>query len=327
MSKKVIKKGSELPEPEQASRYINPLTDFGFKRIFGTEANKDLLIHFLESVLDINGGIKDLRYDNPEKPGRVETDRKAIFDLYCTTGKGEQIIVEMQNLRQKYFKDRVLYYATFPIQEQGEKGKEWNFNLNRVYSVNIVNFCFGNKASVGKYASFVQLMDKETCRIFYDKLTFVFMELPRFTKKEHELQNDFDRWMYVLKHLAKLNDLPDALRNRVFEKLFRVAEILKLTPEERKDYDQSLKNYRDMYLIENELKNEIKERDIKLKEQKAIIRKQSVDLQRQSIDLQRQNSALKNSVRILLEAGIPVQKIANSTGMSVAEIEQIKAQI
>ena len=319
MSKKVTKKGNEPSEMEQA-RYINPLTDFGFKRIFGTEANKDLLIHFLESVLNIDGGIKELHYDNTEKQGRVEIDRKAVFDLHCTNGKGERIIIEMQNLRQKYFKDRALYYASFPIQEQGEKGKDWNFELKPVYSVNIVNYRFGNKTSAGKYASFVQLLDRDTCTVFCDKLMFVFLELPRFTKKEHELQNNSDRWMYVLKHLAKLNDLPEALRNRVFEKLFRVAEILKLMPNERKDYDQSLKNYRDMYLIETELKNEV----IK---QKAIVRKKNADLKKLSMDFQKQSSALYNSVRILLEAGISVQKIADSTGFGIAEIERIKAQI
>lgn len=329
------------------ARYMNPLTDFGFKRIFGTEANKDLLIHFLESVLDIDGGIMDLHYDNAEKQGRIETDRKAIFDLHCTTGKGERIIIEMQNLNQKYFKDRVLYYATFPIQEQGEKGKEWDFELNSVYSVNIVNFRIGKNIPANKYVSFVQLLDKKTHQIFYDKLTFVFMELPRFNKKEHELLNDFDRWMYVLKHLSKLHDLPETLRNRVFEKLFHVAEILKLTPDERKSYDQSLKNYRDMYLIENELKNEIKKKESELKEQKTIIKKQDanlkelnvnlkelnvnfqklhIDFQKQSVDLQKFSSAIKNTVRILLEAGVSVQKIADSTGLSIVEIGQIKTR-
>ena len=319
MSKKITKKGSEPSEMEQA-RYINPLTDFGFKRIFGTEANKDLLVHFLDAVLDIDGGIKELHYDNTEKQGRAEIDRKAVFDLHCTTGKGERIIIEMQNLRQKYFRDRALYYASFPIQEQGEKGKDWNFELRPVYSINIVNYRFGNKTSAGKYVSFVQLLDRDTCTVFFDKLMLVFLELPRFTRKEHELQNDLDRWMYVLKHLAKLYDLPEALRNRVFEKLFRIAEILKLSPNERKDYDQSLKNYRDMYLIENELKNEIVK-------QKAIVRKKNADLKRLSIDFQKQSSALYNSVRILLEAGVSVQKIADSTGFSIAEIEQIKAHI
>jgi hypothetical protein len=109
---------SAVPANEpQAAKYINPLTDFGFKRIFGTEANKDLLIDFLESVLSIEGGIRELHYANPEHQGRLAIDRRAIFDLYCITGRGEHIQVEVQNVRQDYFKDRALYYASFPVQK------------------------------------------------------------------------------------------------------------------------------------------------------------------------------------------------------------------
>ena len=109
----------EKSEAGKITRYINLLTDFGFKRIFGEEANKDLLIDFLNAVLNIEGGIKKLEYGNPEKQGRVKKDRKAVYDLYCTTGKGERIIVEMQKVPQTHYGDRSLYYASFPIQEQG----------------------------------------------------------------------------------------------------------------------------------------------------------------------------------------------------------------
>ncbi len=294
---------------EPPARYINPLTDFGFKRIFGTESNKDLLVAFLEAVLAIDGGIKDLQYDNPERQGRLIIDRKAIFDLYCITGRGERIIIEMQNIRQDYFKDRVLYYATFPIQEQGEKKRKWNFKLCPVYSVNIINFRFTESLDDGKYASYVQLLDRETHRVFYDKLAFVFLELPGFTKTVDELQTDFDRWMYVLKHLAELQELPEALRNRIFQKLFRVAEILKMTPVEKKTYDQSLKEFRDMYLM----KDALKEKDRALKKKDQLIERQSIEL----------NNVRRNTARILLEAGIPIERISESTGLSISEIEKI----
>lgn len=303
---------------DESARYINPLTDFGFKRIFGMEANKDLLINFLNAVLSIEGGIKDLRYDNPERQGRLKIDRKAIFDLYCITGKNEQIIIEMQNVRQDYFKDRVLYYVTFPIQNQGERKRKWNFKLHPVYSVNILNFLIteglGNDRD--KYASYIQLHDRETHQVFYDKLTFVFLELPRFTKALDELQTDFDRWMYVLKHLAELQELPEALYNRIFQKLFHVAEVLKMTTEERKLYDQSLKEYRDMYLMQDALK----EKDNALRKMDRILKKQNIALEKKDFQL-------KNSVRILLEAGISVQRVAESTGLSMTEIENIRKSI
>ena len=116
-------------------RYISLLTDFGFKRIFGTDPNKELLINFLNSLFDGEEVIKDVKYLNSENVGDVYTERKAIFDVYCENEKGEKFIVEMQNAYQTYFKDRSLFYSTFPIREQAPKGSDWNFCLKDRKSV------------------------------------------------------------------------------------------------------------------------------------------------------------------------------------------------
>ena len=257
---------------ESMGRYINPLTDFGFKRIFGT---KEFLIDFLNAVLFLGGNIVDLHYDNPERPGRSDDDRTTIFDLYCTLKNGERIIIEMQNHTQEFFRDRTLYYASRLIQEQGEDktGKDWDFKLNSVYSVNIANFRLDKKKrkNTGKYASYVQLIDVETREVFYKKLIFAFFELPRFNKEEHQLENSIDTWMYVLKNLAKLDNLPETLRNRIFERLFLKAEIAKLTKEDRKEYDQSLKNLSDMNIILADRDRIIADRDGKIAAQAATI--------------------------------------------------------
>ena len=247
--KEVVPKAKKPKETveEPTGKYINPLTDFGFKHIFGT---KEYLMDFLTAVLKIKGGIVDLQYDNTERPGRSEDDRTTIFDLYCTLGNGERVLIEMQHHPQGYFKKRILYYASRLIQEQGEgnKGDEWGFALSRVYSVNIVNFPLDPKKrkTTERYVSYVQLMDKHTHRIFSDRLTIVFLELPHFNKEEHELSNSIEEWMFVLKNLAHLNDLPDALRTRIFESLFHKAEIAKLSKEKRRKYNQSFKNLLDM---------------------------------------------------------------------------------
>ena len=121
-------------------RYISLLTDFGFKRIFGTAMNKDLLICFLNSLFNGRQVVKDVSYLNPEHVGDVYTDRRAIFDVYCEGENGEKFIVEMQNAYQTYFKDRALFYSTFPIREQAPKGSEWDFKLNHVYTIALLNF-------------------------------------------------------------------------------------------------------------------------------------------------------------------------------------------
>lgn len=106
-----------------SDRYINPLTDFGFKRLFGTEPNKNLLIDFLNVILPPQHRVKDLTYGSTENLGNTPSDRKAVFDLYCESEKGKKFIVEMQKAKHKhnYFKDRSIYYASFPIQDQAEK--------------------------------------------------------------------------------------------------------------------------------------------------------------------------------------------------------------
>ncbi|RYE27184.1 MAG: Rpn family recombination-promoting nuclease/putative transposase, partial [Sphingobacteriaceae bacterium] len=110
------------------AKYINPFTDFGFKKIFGEEASKPLLIDFLNALLPIQHKIANLSFKNTEQLGQTDLDRKAIYDIYCETDKGEKFIVELQKAKQNYFIERTVYYSTFPIREQAEKG-EWNYNL------------------------------------------------------------------------------------------------------------------------------------------------------------------------------------------------------
>ena len=122
-------------------KYINPLTDFGFKKLFGTEPNKILLIDFLNQILPERHKIKDLSYSRNEQVGQNDLDRKAIFDLYCIGESGERFIVEVQKAKQNYFKDRSIYYSSFPIQEQAKKG-DWDYKLDPVYTVGILDFIF-----------------------------------------------------------------------------------------------------------------------------------------------------------------------------------------
>ena len=239
-------------------RYINPFTDFGFKKLFGTEFNKELLIDFLNQVLGEREQIRDLTYLNTENQGKTETDRKAVFDLYCENQKGEKFIIEVQNVSQLYFKDRSIFYATFPLQEQAPKGRDWDYYLKAVYTIGILNFSFPDASAQDRYLREVQLLDKQTYEVFYDKLTFIYLEMPRFKKREEDLVTHFDKWMYVLKNLPKLQARPQKLQEKVFEKLFSEAELAKLTLEEMRTYEESLKVYRDNYSIIETAKNDAK---------------------------------------------------------------------
>ncbi|MEM1328894.1 MAG: Rpn family recombination-promoting nuclease/putative transposase [Bacteroidota bacterium] len=192
---------------DRKDRYINPLTDFGFKKLFGTEPNKMILIDFLNEILP-DRKIKDLTYSSGEKQGLTEVDRKAIFDLYCIGDNDERFIVEMQKAKQNYFKDRSVFYASFPIQEQGKRNK-WDYKLAPVYSVGILDFTFNDDEGEDeeKIMHLVELKDQD-CKPFYEKLKFVYIELPKFDKEESELETHFDKWLYVFTHLSELQDRP-----------------------------------------------------------------------------------------------------------------------
>jgi predicted transposase/invertase (TIGR01784 family) len=233
---------------EFKEKYINPFTDYGFKRLFGEEPNKGLLLDFLNELLkEEQGRITELTYLKNENLGMTELNRKAVFDLYCTNEKGEKFIVEIQKTKQKFFKDRTVYYSTFPIQEQAKKGSEWNFKLEKVYTIAILDFVFEeDKNQPDKFRYDVKLTEQETKEVFYDKLTFIYLEMPKFEKTIEELETGFDKWLYILKNLHKLDRIPEKLKENIFLQLFETAEIAKFSREEYQDYEDSLKYYRDL---------------------------------------------------------------------------------
>ena len=277
---------------------MNPYTDFGFKLLFGTPVNKDLLIGFLNALFRGEQEITDVIYLNAEQLGRAEWDRKAVFDVYCENVKGERFIVEMQKARQKYFKDRSVFYSTFPIREQAKVG-DWDYELKSVYTVGVLNFVFDeDKDDEEYYHHEVKLMDVGRKEVFYEKLTFIYLEMPKFRKREDELETLFDKWMFVLKNLATLLDRLGALQERVFKRLFEAAEIARFTETEMKDYEESLKNLRDLGNVLDTAKEEgLKEGE-----------------KRKSIEI----------ARNLLGAGISDEVIAASTGLTLEEIRGLK---
>ena len=223
-----------------AEKYINPHTDFGFKRLFGSECNTELLISFLNTIFHGKQNIQKVTYINSES-------RPGFFVVRCENDKGEKFIVEMQNVYQEFFKDRTIYYSTFPIREQAQRGGDWDFHLNPVYTIGLLNFNFADGLKNAKrWHHEVKLMEVDTHEVFYDKLTYIYVEIPKFDKKESELESMYDKWMYVLKNLSNLMQRPAALQERVFTRLFEQAEISKFDKQELKLYEDSVNAYRDI---------------------------------------------------------------------------------
>ena len=285
-------------------RYVNFYTDFAFKKLFGTEMNKDLLISFLNALLQGREVILDVNYLNTEHLGTQEYDRRAVFDVYCKNDKGEVFLVEMQKGEQQFFKDRSIYYSTFAIREQAPRG-EWNYELKGVYTIGILNFCF-DKEREGNYYHEVKLMDTATKEVFYDKLVFIYLEMPKFTKQENELESLFDKWLYVIRNLAALMERPRVLQEKVFAHLFEAAEIAKFSRVERYEYEESLKAYRDWFSVmaTAELRGEERGKEKGLKE---------------GLEKGRIEERLRNA-RGLKARGVDAEIIAQVTGLSVDDI-------
>ncbi len=280
---------------EFIEKYINPFTDYGFKKLFGEELNKDLLLDFLNELLkEEQGLIKDLTYLKSEHLGTTEVDRKAIFDLYCENEKGEKFIVELQKTKQNFFKDRTVYYSTFPIREQAKRA-DWDYELKAVYTIAILDFVFDiDKNEPDKYRYDVKLTDIDSNKIFYDKLTFIYLEMPKFNKTIDQLETRFDKWLFVIRNLNKLDRVPEKLREKIFNKLFETAEIAKFTQDQVHSYEDSLKYYRD-------LKN--------------------------SLDTAREEGKIEGKIEIATKAikkGLSMNDIIELTGLSADEINKIK---
>lgn len=230
-------------------RFLNPYTDFGFKKLFGEEASKPLLIDFLNSMLPDHHQIVELNFKNNEQLGINDNDRKAVYDIYCESVTGEKFIVELQRVKQRYFKERTLFYTTFPIREQTQRGNGWNYKLEAIYCISVLDFTFDDvyddEENRHEVVHTVQLKNQNN-QVFYDKLTFIYLEMPNFHKKEHELETQLDKWLFFIKNLEELQYIPLIFQDSVvFHDAFLRAEVANLNDADHYTYMHSLKNYWD----------------------------------------------------------------------------------
>jgi predicted transposase/invertase (TIGR01784 family) len=335
--------------PMKKQRYISPFTDFGFKKLFGEEAHKNLLIDFLNALLPAKHRISDLEYTKQESSGATAIDRRAVFDIACTGTNGERFIVELQKAKQNFFKDRSVFYATFPIREQAERGDVWDFELAAVYCIGILDFVFDDESddesdentsiesgsAIGlarDYLHHVQLKNQRN-RVFYDKLMFVYLEMPKFTKTEAELRSQTDKWLYFIKHLNRFDDVPAALQEKIFEEAFRVAEIAQFNPAQIQAYETSLKHYRDMHNVLSQATDRAREEGLAAGLEEGLAagleqgleqgREQGLEQGREQGRAEGERQALLEVARRLKALGLAPAEIAQTTGLSLDEITSV----
>ena len=310
-------------------RFIDPLTDFGFKRIFGSRPNKDLLIAFLNALFKGRKVIKDIVYNPQENNGPAEHYRKTIFDLICTGEDGEIFIIEVQRADQKFFTDRAVFYTASKLYEQGPKGeKNWDFELKEVYLIAVMDFNFENVQS-GKYLHRVRLAEEETGQTFYNKLGFIFLELPNFNIEEKDIKTDLERWMYVLCNMAKMEKIPVILHKRIFQKLFKIAEVANLKKEEYMLYEKALLDKWTDYSVRKTSEEKIKTAEKKGMEkgmEKGIEKGIEKGMQK-GIEKGTEQKTREVVKKLISKLGLTDVQISDIAGVSVDYVKKIRLSL
>ena len=286
---------------EREGRYINPYTDYGFKYLFGTEPNKEFTLALINELLRGKEVVKSLTLIPSEQLGFMEDKWNYMFKVYCENDRGEKIIIEIQKADQQYFKDRSVYYSSFPICQQAPKG-DWIYKLKAVYTIGILDFVFDEDEDDEEYYHEEKLMDVKKKKVFYNNLTYIYLEMPKFKKTEDELETLFDKWLYALKNLPLLLERPAALQERIFKKFFDVAQTANLSKEEYAKYCESEKIYHDL------------DGAFRTASQKGFTR----GLERGRAEGER-DKALKIA-RKMKSMGMSVEKIAEMTDLTVDEV-------
>lgn len=241
----------------KSDKFIDPKSDYAFKVIFGTVSNKELTIGFLNSLL--NKDIKDITFHNVEMQGNNTDGRRAVFDLFCEGSDGELFIVEIQKKRQKYFSDRVLYYASFVIQMQAdierekfrlstdEERKRWNYHINRVYVVCFLDFVL-DADYPGKYLWDIVRMDRELKVPFSETLNEIYLELPKFSLDFEECDTFYKRFLYTMNNVDIMDRLSKDIMqdDKLLQKLKSAIELQRMSAKERLAYELSIAAERDL---------------------------------------------------------------------------------
>ena len=308
------KYNTEVSERVSKQIYAELLCDFMFKRLFGSVANKDVLIGFLNIILE-DHEIVDIEFIPTEHLGLSKEDRKAVFDISCRCKSGETLIIEVQKGYQEHFRKRAVFYTSYPIHEQGREAKElfikehqskddgeefkWDFNLKPITVVAILNFKFDHVDNWpdDRYHSSYRLREDTTGEIMTDVLRYVFLELGRFRKRLWELETKFDKWMYLLCHMHEMVEIPQIFQEPEFKRLFILSEINNFTADEYKEYLKSISRMSDYYNIIDSAEKLAREAG--------------------------REEGIKQVARKLLASGMETSMVAEMTGLSLEIINSL----
>lgn len=296
--------------------YVNLMSDFGFKRIFGDSSCKPLLINFLNALFHGDIVVDDVVYDNVERQPLLPEKRGLRYDIYCHSPHdsnpdkaSRHFIIEMQNENQKHFEERAIYYTSYSIYRQGEKGGDYDFALVPVIGIFVMAFDWERERRNDRMVERKGYVDLDTHELFCDKVRMYFVKLPLTKQSAEECKSDIEKWTYCIKNLENMNSVPFANTDPVFAQLEERARMANLTDRERLEYESSLKAMRDQQNIAN-YNYEIglfegQKRGEKRGEKRGII------------------EGIKMMVKKMKENGISIDQICKMSGLSIEEVSAL----
>ena len=288
-------------------RYARIIMDDWFKRTFGTEPNKGLLIMLLKELIPEHD-IKDLTYVQQEHINPFPGKKDALIDVECVDTDGTRFIVEMQVARQRFFYERSLFYSTFGIQQQVEKSSSMDYGFPPVYFVGFMDFSLheGSDRVLYRYS----LREKETGEEMTGSLQFVFLELTNCRKALTPEATLLDNFCYALHNMEHLTDRPEELKEEIFKRLFKTAEIATFTPEERIKYENDMTTERD---IQNYI-SYAREKGLEEGRAEGIM---------EGMEKGRKEGRVE-AARNMLADEISIDLVAKYTGLSIEQVKELK---
>jgi predicted transposase/invertase (TIGR01784 family) len=283
-------------------QFLDPRNDVAFKKIFGSEAHKEITISFLNSILEYKGtqAIVDVQFLNTEQNPFIPGEKKENFlDILCTDQAENRYIVEMQVDRVKEFGKRMVYYATKTYAMQLGQGRSYRL-LKPVIIIAILDHTmFYHKAS---YKSIHKILDDKTYECDLPELVFAFVELEKFTKKENDLVTNEDKWLYFIKWIGDQTRVPTPLGKEEFAQACRAAERMTWSEYELAAYEKAI------------IRETDKEGAMELAEERGVAKGLAKG----------KDKAINEVVLKMLTCKMDINTIASVTGMSVDRINELK---
>ena len=276
--------------------FIDPRIDFAFKKIFGGEDTKDILMSFIEALLDLSGNkkLQDITIMDPFSAPRVKGLKISIIDVKCTDLRGVTYIVEMQVKKTKAFFKRIQYNAAKIYANQIAKGEDYP-KLNQVIAVTITGFTLFE--DIDAYVTRHATKGSETGKEYLSGIVYYIVELSKFDKKIEIVDNLLDKWVWFIKYASEIEEIPDNMKEEVFVHAFEKARVANMSPLELEYYDKA------SMAIADELGA------IELAKEEGI-----------QVGIHDQQRKMAKTMK---DKGYSIAEIVECTGLSTSEIEQL----